>query len=85
MGFQSIIHYSIDFTLAAMVLAAIRHNTGLVFAYEDYDVGNYIRKYLMWGEWCYGQVVAYVKGSKRFRKQLPHDELTGHPRIQEIN
>ncbi|CCE65962.1 hypothetical protein TPHA_0N01810 [Tetrapisispora phaffii CBS 4417] len=73
MGVQSLIHYGIDLTLVAMLLAAIRHNTGLVFAYDTYDLSNYIHRYLSWGEYCYSKVVSYVKQSERFRKQSSID------------
>ena len=84
MGVQSLMHYGVDLALVAMLLAAIRRNTGLVFTYEEYDISKYIQKYLQWGEWCYSKTVSYVRSSKRFRRQLPIDKFPPDPRIEEI-
>ncbi|CAR27533.1 hypothetical protein ZYGR_0N00140 [Zygosaccharomyces rouxii] len=87
MGFNGILHYGFDLTLIAMVLAAIRQNTGYVFAYEQYGIGTYLYKYLGWGEWCYSYLVRFVKFSGKFRKQLPQDKFTqdSSTRIEELD
>lgn len=72
MGLKSLIHIGFDLTLVAMLLAAIRRNTGYVFAYERYEFSSVIKSYLQWGEFCYKRFVGYVKQSKMFRFQLPH-------------
>ncbi|GAV53521.1 hypothetical protein ZYGR_0AK00230 [Zygosaccharomyces rouxii] len=76
MSVNSLLHFGFDLTLIAMILAAIRHNTGYVFAYEHYGIKTYLYKYLGWGEWCYSYVVKFVKFSGKFRKQLPGDKFT---------
>lgn len=70
MGLQSVVHWGVDLTLAAMLLAAVRRNTGLVFAYEKYGFTQVVYGYLSWGEYWYKRFVKYVRGSPSFRKQL---------------
>lgn len=71
MGLQSIVRYGVELTLVSMLLAAVRRETGLVFAYERYDFTQLIRNYLGWGEYWYERVVNYARGdSRRFRKQI---------------
>ncbi|SMN17695.1 similar to Saccharomyces cerevisiae YKL018C-A Putative protein of unknown function [Maudiozyma saulgeensis] len=71
MGLQNIIRWGVDLTLVAMLLAAVRRETGLVFAYERYDFTQLIRRYLTWGEYCFQRFVNHAQGdSRRFRKQL---------------
>lgn len=76
MNLKSLIHITFDLTLVAMVLAALRQNTGYVFAFEQYGMNRYIHKMLGWGEWCYSKFVGYAIGSQYFRKQLPSDGFT---------
>lgn len=87
MSVNSLLHFSFDLTLIAMILAAIRHNTGYVFAYEHYGIKTYLEKYLGWGEWCYSYMVKFVKRSGKFRKQLPQDKFILHSstRIEELD
>lgn len=73
---NGLLHVGFDLTLIAMILAAIRQNTGYVLAYEQYGIKSYLYKYLGWGEWCYSYMVKFVKISGKFRKQLPHDKFT---------
>ncbi|CAB4256467.1 similar to Saccharomyces cerevisiae YKL018C-A Putative protein of unknown function [Maudiozyma barnettii] len=81
MGFQSVLRWGVDLTLVAMLLAAVRRETGLVFAYERYDFTKLIRGYLTWGEYCFQRFINHVKGdSGRFRKQLDGvDKFLGEP------
>lgn len=72
MGLKSLIHIGFDLTLVAMLLAAVRRNTGYVFAYERYEFSSFIKSYLQWGEFCYKRFVGYVKRSQMFRFQLPN-------------
>lgn len=76
MKFQSLVHAGLDLTLLAMVLAALRQNTGYVFAFEQTGMGNYVHKIMSWGEWCYAKFVNYAVKSQHFRKQLPGDGFT---------
>ncbi|CCC71656.1 hypothetical protein NCAS_0H03460 [Naumovozyma castellii] len=73
MGLSSIVHYGVDATLIAMLLAAVRHNTGKVFAYETYDFSSILHGYMNWGEYCYNWLLGYVKNSKRFRREIEAD------------
>ncbi|CCF57377.1 hypothetical protein KAFR_0C03860 [Kazachstania africana CBS 2517] len=85
MSLKSIIHYGVDLSLIAMLLAGIRHQTGYVFAYERYDFARLIYGYLQWGETCYDKLVKYVKGSPRFRKQLKNVDDFSSELEEDIN
>lgn len=76
MSVNSLLHIGFDLTLIAMILAAIRQNTGYVLAYEQYGISSYLFKYLGWGEWCYSYLVRFVKFSGKFRRQLPQDKFS---------
>lgn len=77
MGLNSLFHFGFDLTLVAMLLAALRHNTGYVFAFEQTSgISNYVHRMLGWGEWCYNRFVNYAVGSQYFRKQLRSDGFT---------
>ncbi|CCK71437.1 Mco12p KNAG_0H00210 [Huiozyma naganishii CBS 8797] len=70
MSLGGIVHFGIDMTLVAIVLSAVRRNTGYVFAYENYSWAKLIYGYLGFGEFCYKCITKYVTGSNLFRKQL---------------
>lgn len=76
MNLKSLVHYGFDLTLVAMVLAALRQNTGYVFAFEQTGMRHYVHKVMGWGEWCYARFVNYAVRSQYFRKQLPGDGFT---------
>lgn len=73
MSLKSLLHVGFDVTLIGIILAALRQNTGYVFAYEQYGIERLIHGFLGWGEWCYGRLVKYSMRSQYFRKQLPFD------------
>ncbi|QLQ80640.1 hypothetical protein HG537_0D06410 [Torulaspora globosa] len=73
MNINSLVHFGFDLTLIAMLLAALRHNTGYVFAFEQTGIGRHVYRVLTWGEWCYHRFVNYAVGSRYFRKQLRSD------------
>lgn len=83
MSVKSILHWGFDLTLVAMVLAALRQNTGYVFAYEHYGIGGQLHRLLACGEWCYNTFCQYAINSKYFRKQLPRDSFKT-PTIREV-
>ena len=83
MGLQDIVRWGIDLTLVAMLLAAVRKETGLVFAYERYDFTKVLHGYLYWGEYCWRRFTSYAKGDeRRFRKERLEDGLAA--RIEEL-
>ncbi|QLL34169.1 hypothetical protein HG536_0G00260 [Torulaspora globosa] len=77
MNIHSLVHFGFDLTLVAMLLAALRQNTGYVFAFElTSGISQYVHRMLGWGEWCYSKFVNYAVGSQYFRKQLRSDGFT---------
>lgn len=76
MNLQSLVHIGVDLTLVAMILAALRQNTGYVFAFEQTGMSHYVHKIMSWGEWCYAKFVNHAVKSQYFRKQLPGDGFT---------
>ncbi|GMM55731.1 Mco12 protein [Maudiozyma humilis] len=83
MGTQDIIRWGVDLTLVAMLLAALRRQTGLVLAYERYDFTRALQMYLQWGEYCWNRFVGYARGDgRRFRKERVEDAL--RQRIEEL-
>ncbi|CCD23683.1 Mco12p NDAI_0C00220 [Naumovozyma dairenensis CBS 421] len=75
MSVKSIIHIGFDMTLIAMLLAAIRRDTGLILKYEKFDFSTVIYGYLNWGEHWYTKLVNYCKKSPKFRKLSPTDRF----------
>ncbi|CAI4923924.1 CGH_3_HP_G0035730.mRNA.1.CDS.1 [Saccharomyces cerevisiae] len=67
------IRWVVEGTLVAMLLSAIRRETGMIFFYNQYQLGGWIHRYLSWGEMCYTRTLKMVKRSKFFRKQLNED------------
>ncbi|CAI4046382.1 hypothetical protein SUVZ_11G1940 [Saccharomyces uvarum] len=67
------IRWVLEGTLVAMLLSAIRRETGMIFFYNHYQLGGWIHKYLSWGEMCYSRTLKMVKRSSLFRKQLGED------------
>lgn len=66
MGSGKLVHYGFDLVLIAMLLAAVRRNTGLELLYENSDFKKYINKYLSIGEYCYDKFVSLLKVSGYF-------------------
>ncbi|CAI4044977.1 hypothetical protein SKDZ_11G1880 [Saccharomyces kudriavzevii ZP591] len=68
-----IIRWVLEGTLVAMLLSAIRRETGMIFFYNRYQLGGWIHRYMSWGEMCYSRTLKMVKRSSLFRKQLSED------------
>lgn len=70
MGLSGLIRIGFEATLIGMLLAAVRRTTGVIFAYEQYNLARYIYGFLGYGEYCYSRLLSYCKTSSYFRKEL---------------
>ncbi|KAK5959182.1 Mco12p PWA37_003870 [Arxiozyma heterogenica] len=68
MSFGSLFRIGLEVTLVGMLLAAVRRNTGYIFAYEKYGIAKYIYNFLSYGDYCYRMFSDYCRTSSYFRK-----------------
>ncbi|CAL9735204.1 hypothetical protein MOSE0_H00430 [Monosporozyma servazzii] len=73
MSLGSLLRIGVEVTLVGMILSAMRQNTGFIFAYEQYGMASYLRKFLKYGDYCYNAFTGYCTTSSYFRKQNPLD------------
>lgn len=69
MSFSSLLRIGFEITLVGMLLAAVRRNTGYIFAYERYGIAKYIYNFLSYGDYCYRVFSEYCRKSSYFRKE----------------
>ncbi|CCH59913.1 hypothetical protein TBLA_0C00980 [Henningerozyma blattae CBS 6284] len=68
MSVSGLMRYGAELTIVAMLLAALRRESGVALAVNVGDAGWIIERWLLWGERCYDAFRRYAKRSSYFGK-----------------